>query len=321
MPHDNKEFLILIFSRDRALQLEGLLDSFLINCLDHDKCTINVLYTTTETLIKDQYAVLQRRYSKNKVHFLRESDFQQNLNGLIYRYGVKNSLHNLLHKVILDTKPRFVHRNSDFFLIHRPFYVFFIVDDTIFTSPFFLEEIKQSLVDNPDALGFSLRLGLNTNYCYMLDTEQNIPNYEVVGDNKIKFRWVESQYDFGFPLELSSSIYRSQQLLPIMLKLWYRNPNTLEMELHNRRQLYAHEFPCLLSYKTSVAFANPINLVQNEFTDNRFSIDQQFTSMNLARLFEEGYRIDIEKLQGNVSNSCHMETSIPLIKRSLEEIL
>ena len=61
-------------------------------------------------------------------------------------------------------------------------YVFFMVDDNIFVKDFLLKDIIEALNRNHRAIGFSLRLGRNTGYCYMQRRDQSLPPFSDAGE-------------------------------------------------------------------------------------------------------------------------------------------
>jgi hypothetical protein len=186
----------LIFSKDRAMQLDATVKSFFDHCRDSRNIDMKVIYAASNSAIKEQYQELANIYSE--VEFISETNFKQQVLLSIASYD----------------------------------YVLFLVDDNFFVRDFSIENIINSLNSNADALGFSLRLGTNTNYCYPLRTNQQIPIFFNVIDSYLKYNWTTAQYDFGYPLEVSSSVYRVKELNEV-LQNTFTNPNMLEANLNN----------------------------------------------------------------------------------------
>jgi hypothetical protein len=187
-------------------------------------------------------------------------------------------------------------------------YVFFIVDDNIFTGGFSLSEIKKC-VERDNVVGFSFRLGKNTNYCYSLDTKQKVPNMNIFHSEGIKdimsYEWPNAMADFGYALELSSSLYKMDDLYGVLRNSHYPEPNSLEWSLYLSAWKFVHR-PLLLCYEESVAFCNPINKVQS-VNRNRAGEDESYSPENLLKMYETGYRIPLDRFDGFTSNSCHVE--------------
>ncbi len=266
----NAKTVGLTVSKDRAMQLEATVRSFFKHCKDADQLRLKVLYTTSSNFHEAQYQQLKHEYPA--VDFVRETSFKKDFLAVL----------------------------SDFQ------YVLFMVDDNIFVRDFSLVHVTQSLGNNPDAIGFSLRLGKNTNYCYMLNRAQAVPPFQLLDYNMLKFNWTTGECDFGYPLELSSSLYRTASILPLLHQLDFKNPNTLEAALDLNKHRFAAGNQHLLCYATSVAFCNPINKVQTVY-NNKSGVDTSYSPSLLAKLYSQGSRIDLVPFENFEPNSCHQE--------------
>jgi hypothetical protein len=299
---------ILIFSRDRAMQLDATLRSFFLHCTDSMTTDIVVLFRATESLHQEQYGQLQEEYT-GRVQFVTESDFRiQVLDTLISGTEMKSQQY--LYRIAKRLGRYFGSFFTQFAAkveSHR--YVLFLVDDNIFIRNFSIADIEQFLMKCPTVIGFSLRLGENTTYCYSLDMDQPLPIFQTIDRDVYTFRWTEATADFGYPLELSSSIYRINELLPLLLGLPFRNPNTLESEMAARAHSFAKSYPKLLCFRKSVTFCVPVNRVQ-DVMKNRVGQDMQFSNEGLAELFAIGSRIDVQALAGFTPNACHQEVEL-----------
>jgi glycosyltransferase involved in cell wall biosynthesis len=270
---------VLIFSKDRALQLDATLRSLLFHCNDANELQIKVLFTSSASLYENQYEQLKSDYSLYKfLQFHREQFFFRDLIALISPFN----------------------------------YILFLTDDNIFVRNFKMSQILESLKTNPDSLGLSLRLGKNTTYCYTLNKNQNLPSFSPLGNNILKFNWTTSQYDFGYPLELSSSVYRKEDILPYISRMNFQNPNTLESSMNVHRGFFHSFKPYLLCYEQAVTFSNPLNMVQTAWV-NRTSMKPEYSSDSLSKFFKDGYRIDIASYIGFVPNACHQEVDLKFI--------
>lgn len=267
----------LIFSKDRAMQLAATIESFLLHCNDPDIIKLHVLYKTSDKLHHRQYEKLKDEFPD--VSFIEEINFKQQT---------------------LD-------------ILNKSEHIFFMVDDNLFVRKFTLTETIDALNQNPDALGFSLRLGQNTHYSYARDIEVTLPGFEAFNADMLKFNWTDQQAHFGYPLELSSSVYRSAEIKPLIGQLSFTNPNMLEGAMDTNKHLYTKERFGLLCYKNSVTFCNPVNMVQT-VCSNRSGSQLMYSSEELARKFEQGERIDVKQYAGFVPNSCHQEVELMLRK-------
>lgn len=263
----------VVFSKDRAMQLDATLRSFFLHCTDPEHVRLTVLYTTSQESYERQYATLRRDYPT--VEFRKERSFKADL---------------------LDV------------LSQSP-YVLFLVDDNIFVRDFALGHASSSLGNDERVLGVSLRLGRNTTYCYMLDKPQAVPSFEARDNGLLRFDWTVSELDFGYPLELSSSVYRTSDLKALLSSSDYRNPNTLELQLDARKSMFLSSRPLLYCCPESCTFCAPMNSVQTEWA-NRAGNLRGHAPQALAEDFGKGLRIDVERFVEFSPNGCHQECEL-----------
>lgn len=300
--------LTIVFSHNRAMQLDATLRSFFLRCVDASATEILVLFKASGTEHEAQYQQLQTEYA-GRVRFILETDFRQQL------------LQELIR--VVPSKPwqyfySFITRFGYYFgraLSYLPLkakrhnHVLFLVDDNIFVRDFSVGDIVSAMEKYPDALGLSLRLGENTTYCYALDKPQQPPAFQHVMKDIFIYSWPTADADFGYPIELSSSAYRVSEMLSLFASVPFRNPNTLESAVAGRARRFAGSHPDLLCFRQSVAFCAPINRVQ-DVMQNRAGQNAQLSSEKLAELFAGGKRIDVQRLFGFVPNACHQEVEL-----------
>jgi putative sugar O-methyltransferase len=267
-----KKIVSVLFSKDRAMQLDGTLKSFFLHCTDAALIALKVLYTTSSPCHEDQYQRLQQDY--HSVEFISETSFKSDLLSLL-----------------ASTEQ-----------------ILFLVDDNIFIRPFLIAPLAAALSQQPDLLGCSLRLGKNTTYCYMLNKPQTLPSFEPTGNGLLKYDWTRAECDFGYPLELSSSLYRTADLLPLLKQVDFMNPNTLEASMDANKAVFQARKPALLCFESSIAFCNPVNKVQTVF-DNKSGVDASYSPDKIAELFNQGFRIDLAPFENFTPNSCHQEVN------------
>lgn len=269
--------VILIFSKDRALQLDATIRSLLYNCPDAHGCQMKVLYKVSDEKNRRQYWKLAEEYaSYNFIKFVEETDFKNNL------------------LEIISPKD----------------YVLFLVDDNIFVRGFSLAAALERLKMNTAALGFSLRLGRNTVYCYSQNKSQLLPEFTYIDENTLKFNWTKAQYDFGYPLEVSSSIYKVEDIFPSILNSECINPNRLEEALDQSKPAFRSSKPELLCFTFSAAYCNPVNKVQKVIEKNRAGSNKDYSPEKLSDIFESGVRINIASYKNFFPNACHQETEL-----------
>ena len=303
--------LALIFSRDRAMQLDATLRSMLNQCSDAVAADLRVLYSATSTLHQGQYRELAAEYASAGITFVRESAFRRDLLRELELASVRPGVGPL--RAMLSAIPGVGGRVGTFGL-HRNRFVLFLVDDNIFVRRFRLREAADALAATPHAIGFSLRLGANTTHCYPLARPQSVPALTPMRTGIVSYEWPASDADFAYPLEVSSSLYRLHEMVPLLSALPFRNPNTLESELAARAGAFASSHPQLLCFERSVTFCNPVNKVQSEY-DNRAGTDAANSSEGLAEHFARGYRVDVASYDGIVPTGCHQEVTLRFASR------
>ncbi|MCE5286031.1 MAG: hypothetical protein LLG02_09330 [Pelosinus sp.] len=268
----------LLFSKDRAMQLDAALRSFYLHCRDIADIELVVLYTASAPLHQQQYAQLMKEHSL--ISFISENQFKTQVCACLTGFD----------------------------------FVLFLVDDNLFVQDFLIKDITMNIENNDDALAFSLRLGRNTTYCYPAGCPQELPQFLEKTNEIIKFDWTVSELDFAYPLEVSSSLYRVADLQSLLEYLSFNNPNTLESLLAACRNLFRHK-KYLLCYPVSRVFSNPINIVQKT-TPNRTGETIIQTASDLSQLFQEGYRVAIEHYAGVIPHACHQEMKLLFTKKN-----
>jgi hypothetical protein len=301
----------ILFSRDRAMQLDCTIKSLMAHCADIELAQLFILYRTTGALHAAQYAELRQEYARcGFVSFVEESSFRNDL----------------LRLLDLSPAPAAIatgrKREGTFSAILRRLqfrgrYVLFLVDDNVSVRDFELGALCKALATSRDAIGFSLRLGANVTYSYSNRHAQAAPEFQRLPGGLLKFDWSGAQGDFGYPLELSSSLYRLSDLSPLLTQLAFENPNALEYELATHTSALLKRRPKLLCFEQSATFCNPANKVQTVFA-NPAGIRPQYSSDRLAEMFQEGYRINAKAYAGFVPVSCHQEVALTFEKPSGE---
>lgn len=265
--------IVVVFSKDRALQLDACLSSYRLHCNDSLNYKKRVIFKCSDLDSKRQYDTLKSEHPE--VQFIEETDFCRDLVSAI--------------------------EGSAF--------VLFLVDDNLFVGSFLLQGIASLIERYADAIGFSLRLGRNITSCYSHgDIPQSIPDAERVGQNSLRFRWTEGVYDFGYPLEVSSSVFRTSDMLSLIRsgQECIRNPNSLEAHLHSQIAPFAVTHPILLCFERSVAFCNPVNMVQ-AVLPNRSGQDLAVSVPVLMERFSLGFRVDVCALSSFTPSAPHAE--------------
>jgi len=300
---------IIVFSRDRAMQLDATLRSFFIHCRDAQHTDLTIIYRASSPSRARQYLQLREQWATiNNMCFVEQQQFRNDVLSALTRHD-----HSALARLSVRCLSIFRRQRRNFLFRwlrqQVPGHVLFLVDDCVFVSEFALLEVVDTLSARPAALGYSLRLGRNTTCCYPLARAQELPAFEQITPQRLSYVWGTADADFAYPLEVSSSVYRRADLLPLLYRLPFQNPNQLEKAMAFSAVNFKLSRPDLLCFDTSVAFCNPLNKVQSEY-DNRVEQSGRYSVDALARLFDDGYRIKVDHYSGFVSSACHQEVDL-----------
>jgi len=289
---------VIIFSKDRAMQLQGNLASLAAFCQEAPSLKVVVLYAASNEAYTNGYRKVKERFRDSlEIKWVREQEFRRDLLRLLGSSGCSNGIFSRIFKW------GHLECEHDFTTL--------LVDDNLFVSGFSMKTVEQHLDEEPRSLGFSLRLGKNTTYCYSLNCDQKVPQFRKVHDGVLEFDWTTGEADFGYPLEVSSSTYRTRQLFRLLFWLPFSNPNTLEGSMAKVSRVYKKSRPLIHCFSQSVAFCSPVNKVQ-KIADNRSGNSVEYSTEYLNEIFLNGWQIDVEQLDGFTPNSCHEEIELPL---------
>ena len=280
---------VVIFSKDRAFQLHALLEGLHHRCVDLDQSHIFVQYFASNSDFDEGYRNLQESWrEKLLITWIREKRFKVDLIGCL-KYTLSK----------FDG-------------------VLFFVDDCLIVRDFSLGDILMFLELNNRCLGYSLRLGRNTSYCYSRDRKQSIPAF--FGDDRfLYYNWSKASYDFSYPLEISSSYYRVKDIYWLLRFLPYKNPNTLEQLLSRCTVLFRYRKPYLACSSYSIAFCAPLNKVQSDFR-NRSGDSSDASPESLNRALLNGEKLDISSITNYKPKACHEEIELKVLKTSREDL-
>lgn len=322
-----RDVISVIFSCDRAMQLDAALRSLFLHAHNIDNFRIYILYKATNSQHEKQYQELIQEYS-GRVSFMREQNFRQDLLLLLNPFE-KMKFRNLVFWLLCTLGEIAAPLRSQFNRIWRRTIgtilitlsklllktipvdrvVLLLVDDNLFVRDFYFRHAIDTLMQKEKLLGFSLRLGRNTTYCYARGRNQVLPEFKNLSDRIALFDWTKSDGDFGYPLEVSSSIYRVHDFLPLIMGVSFDNPNMLEERIAYHARSFRSKNPLLACYQHSVAFCNPINMVQS-VVPNRSGESMGYSADELSSRFEKGERIRVEDYTGFSPQACHQEVDL-----------
>jgi len=215
-----------VFSRDRALQLHALLEGWM--ACANGPVELVVLWTASDAAHESSYRELSALW-EGRVRFRRETSFRGDL---LDEIGSSRTTH-----------------------------LFFLTDDGMVLQPF---DIRSCLLPDPARSIFSLTHGRGLDWCFVARKPQGPPPLSDVGDGRLSWVWKDGDpgTDWSTPLSVDGKFFSRGEVLLLLSRLPFRNPNTLEMALQ--------VFSPLFVRRTGVCFGRPAlvnvpcNTVQTE---------------------------------------------------------
>jgi hypothetical protein len=259
---------LIIFSKNRACQLNLLLDSIKNNApLLFDK--INVLYKA-----EDGYTLgyLKLKEKFKTINFHSEENFRRDL-----------------FKLIDDD----IETTT------------FMVDDAVVFRKIMARKIDIIKPVVNDYVIFSLRLGENCTYSHPANINYSLGVHEINGEYLI-FDYTKQQTgDFRYPLSTDGHIFNTKLIKDLLIEIDFNNPNTLEAYL--QRFVMSNSIPKTIKcFRESKLVSIPANLVNNTFK-NRHGLEHYMSEKELEEKFISGETIDLSALDFNMVNGPHKE--------------
>ena len=270
---------IIIFSKDRPLQLDGLLESIDKYEVYGENISYDILYHCSSKKYDHAYKKLLSRYTKNKIVFHSEKLFKQDLIEIINNSSASK--------------------------------VMFLCDDDLFVEKIDFDSL---LPLNCKELVPSLRLGENISYSFAANSKQDTPIFEIINsinnDEFICWPWIEYGYEWGYPLSVNGHIFNKNEIQIMANVIEYNGPNSFESGI----QYFNSSF----KKRRGICFRNPkiinipFNLVQNEAKNRKLN----YSAEHLLGCFNNGYEMDIDKYSTIYNNSVHLSAELYLIKKN-----
>ena len=267
----------VIFSKDRPMQLYGLLDSYFRYVAN--PIPITVIYSNKDKNQKDAYLDVVKYFKKNqtKVDFINEMD------------SFKEVLLETLSKIREDK-------------------ILFLVDDIIFIKPVDFDNFKK--VDTKTHV-LSLRHSPFLRKSFTTNTYHSPPSFKKFrfSDELQEFDWFESGGEWSDPWSLDGQLLNTSEVLLISNCSNFRAPNSYEIALKAFNDIVMSRKG--LCFNESKILNLPINRVQNEVNNISGNISVDF----LLDKWNQGYCIDTFIFREHVPLSTHEDHPVKFIKR------
>jgi hypothetical protein len=264
----------IVFSKDRPLQLDALLQSY-FKCVKNSNARLVIMYFASTPLFQQGYDILKKKWSL-KADFVDES--------------------------IVGFKPSFLSELGKIKTSH----LFFLVDDIVFTRSVDLNDLKTFAFQGAIP---SLRLGSHLKFCYTMNLPQPLPTFRrIVSPGKellLEWDWKSGEFDWGYPFSLDGNIFSTEEIKFLARGLDYRAPNTLERALNGLCRFYdGRKGVC---FEKSKLLNIPANKVQ---TENANHSANSISPIVACEKWLEGNVIDVDRYENIENISAHQ--SVPL---------
>lgn len=264
---------IVSFSRNRPLQLYSFLESLEDNTDARFSSNVSVIY----------------RY---------DDPFLEGLGEVKNKFGWVNFINqdNMRNDVLVELEKS-----------KNEFCVFF-VDDIIIKDSVSFSSVCETIKTNPGILTFSLRMGLNLDFCYPTSSPQPIPD-GIIRSGLFAWDWRSGQGDWGYPMSVDGHIFRKSEMISWISSISFQNPNQFEDRLQPFKSMNEKVF--CACYTMSKIVNLPMNRVQDEYKNR----SEEMRAEDLLEWWNEGKKIDVESLMKIKNNSAHFPVKIKLKER------
>jgi len=265
---------VIIFSKDRAMQLDLLLQSILLN-FNVEDYKLNILYKASNDEYNRGYNLIRDLYPQ--FSYKKEESFKEDLLSLFDEYK----------------------------------YTTFLTDDDIMYRSFKLNNDElHNIFMLTNANCFSLRLGLNTRHCYTMQRLNDLKNFKTHNfyydtdliEPVISWKVGDGTNDYAYPMSVDGHIFKTDYIKNLCEVLEYTNPNLFEAMLSN----FSKSEMIISSYNQNKLVNSPINRVQNTF-HNLSGIKYKYSAEDLNEMFLDDVCFDFNKMKFNEITGCHQE--------------
>jgi hypothetical protein len=275
----------IVFSMDRAMQLDALLGSYRDNVTNAPKLT--VIFRATSERHQRAYETVFAEYSDVVLKALRQH--------------TRESFRAMVIAALGDSQ-------AD--------KAFFLVDDDLF-----IEKLDIGWFSGY-ATSFAiptLRLGDNLNRSYTVQSDQRKPAFlncteatNVDSSVLLSWLWGGGELDWGYPLSVDGHIFLRNEMLAMAQAIKFDSPNTFEAALQAFTPAYRWRIG--ICYEKSRLLNIPYNKVQTDFKNIHGEVHQD----EMLQLWNDGFRIDRASYYGMTNVSAHQEMPLRVAKADLK---
>jgi len=185
---------VIIFSKNRACQLDALICSIEKHWINYKECSFHVIYTYDNDNFKKGYDILIKDYSL--IHWIKESEsFKNDIVEIDYQHN----------------------------------YITFLTDDDVFKEDFDTNTLEFDIFQYDESiLCLSLRLGLHIDNHYIKGASPAPDGLK----SPCIWDWRKGNIDWGYPMSISGAhIYKRADLSASLKELYYDKAWNIECAL------------------------------------------------------------------------------------------
>lgn len=273
-----KGLIGVVFSKDRAFQLDALLESYLEKVIN--PADLVIIYKATNSRHHRAYHQVIERYKMSpvKIDFIEQgNDFRACLLRVLENIQVGS--------------------------------IFFLVDDIIFINSLDLS-IYQDI--NSRYAILSLRLSPDLKSSYTAGKSHHPPRFSstLISNELLQFKWFEQGCEWSDPWSVDGNIYSTAEIRVLSRVSPFGAPNSYEDALKSFADL-AKDRPGYCFIKSKIINL-AINRVQSEINNLSGNVNPEF----LLDQWNQGLKMDRSMFEGYIPLSTHEEHVIEFRSRS-----
>jgi hypothetical protein len=215
--------LNIVFSYNRAMQLDCFLDSFIKHSKYPDYKVAVVYHTSGNHNLG--YKLLQEKYKNNSyIIFYERSDVKNYFFKILpLLFYPRNLYRYFKYEFLRKNVDNFKFLVEDIIKNSKCDFIMFSTDDTFYDNDFDLSDIiLKKIKENPYQVSYRLCLGEN------ISNDENVNTLKI--EESISWNYYEKKgiKYWGYPFIVDGTIYYTDVVLNIVKKLLYHMPGTLE---------------------------------------------------------------------------------------------
>ncbi len=267
---ESNELHFIIFSMNRACQLEAFLSSMYRMLPSNHGIKITVLYKASNEEYAKGYDIVKNEYTGVTYH--RETVIREDIKRIISDPGTK--------------------------------YVGFFCDDDIWKSPLLLssEEFKE-FENNPQIISLALRMSPLINKCYSMGNIDTPP--PIFNTPLCIWDWTNPilKGDWSYPMSVDGGVFKRSLIDFYLNTIFFRNVTEFEGFMAAKPQTH---IPCMICFKDSPLFNIPLNIASETSKNINMNVSKEY----LNERFLRGDRIDSAFYENFKNISPHQEVDL-----------